>query len=92
LHGQSVRRFSTLRASYRAESSDRSDPFCLEQILAERSAKELLFRQSSVARGSAATPFDRDSYKIHRAPRIVIAATRILIKAEEILESLIFRA
>jgi hypothetical protein len=37
-------------------------------------------------------PFDRDSKKIHHAPQIVIAATRISIKADEILESLIFRA
>jgi hypothetical protein len=46
----------------------------------------------AVARVSAATSFDRDSEKIYHAPRIVLAATRIPIKADEILESLIFRA
>jgi hypothetical protein len=93
LHGQSVRRFSTLRASHRNESSDRSDWFVPDGFSLNDQRRRAVTSAIKPPRAtSLAAQLGRDKRGIRHEPQTVITASSFHITADEIAETLIFRA
>jgi len=93
LRGQSVRRFSTLRASHRNESSDRSDWFVPDGFSLNDQRRRAVTSAIKPPRAtSLGAQLGRDKRGIRHEPQTVITASSFHITADEIAETLIFRA